>query len=300
MLLHHRARKLLQLLIYSFIISYVHGDVVFFSFCSMIAIKYFHSHSFVTVISSASLPDEITYNLRDVDDECYDEGSQFWGSFWLFDDEGQTYFELHNDHIYAHNTFPDRFWLGIGWNENCQLCVVQHNDTADDAHSYKRVCKRECLDGHSFIVIGQHDLSLSDGWGFLDVDVALNASSGNYSLFNRKNAPISYNETNLDFRNVFFFQPHDFDTFTTDNVWAEFQRTYDAAAADDWSRLYDIELTDPSMPTFITYISSRGLDEHSSVSAQYTQTPEIVEFWDVACVNVTGLCFIGILLLEIT
>ena len=52
MLLHHQARKLLQLLICPFLISYVHGDLVFFAFCSMITIKYFHSSSFAQLFQA--------------------------------------------------------------------------------------------------------------------------------------------------------------------------------------------------------------------------------------------------------
>eukprot|EP01084_Bolivina_argentea_P071758 130374_1 len=228
--------------------------------------------------------DEITHNLRNIDQECFDDGSQFWGSFWLFTDEGQIYFEMHRENIYFQTIFPDKYWLGIGWNEDCQICVVENNN------NYKEDCKQECLNENSFIVIGRHDLTTSKGWGFIDVDINYNSTLQNYTLYNKKNVPHSYYDKHIDSNNVIFFQPPNFDEFTTDNIWTEFNRLYDASAADDWSNIYQIELDTPSMPTCITYISSYGTNEHSHISAKYTQIPEIVEYWDVICVNVTEYC----------
>ena len=189
---------------------------------------------------------------------------------------------MYQDYVYFQTVFPDRFWLGIGWNEQCQNCVISN------PNQYKLICKEECLNENSFIVIGRHDLSVTQGWGFIDVDVTENVTLQNYTLYNRKNQPPSYYDQFIDFDNVIFFKPPNFDQFTTDNVWAEFNRIYDAESADNWSEMYEIELNDPSTPTCITYISSRGTNEHSSISAKYTQTPEVVEYWDVSCVNVSG------------
>eukprot|EP01083_Nonionella_stella_P000661 1851_1 len=241
--------------------------------------------------TNSVLPEDVTYNLRDIDQECFDEGSQFWGSFWLFETdnssaEGQIYFEMYPQNIYFQTTFPSRYWLGVSWSEDCQDCVIKHTN------EYKTICKESCLSDTSFLVIGRHDLSTQSGWGIIDVDASHDDATSNWTLDNLKNTPPSYYDDEIDFTNVNFFVPPEFDHFTSDNTWATFQRLYKphASNADDWSRMYTIEQDTPSTPTCITYISSKGTNEHSSLSAKYTQTPEIIEYWDVVCVNVTEYC----------
>lgn len=232
---------------------------------------------------------DVEFNLRDIDQECLDQGSQFWGSFFLFDDnEGQIFFIFNQDYIYFQTIFPNQFWLGMGWNEECQECAIENKN------NYKEICKSQCLDENSFIVIGRHDLSMSKGWGFIDIDVQNNDTMNNYTLYNRKNHPVSYYDQFIDYDNVIFFNPPQFNSYTTDNIWAEFNRIFDAKDADNWSNMYEIEINDPSTPTCITYISSKGTMEHPSISAKYTQRNEIVEYWNVHCVNVSGLIHLQI------
>ncbi len=190
---------------------------------------------------------------------------------------------MHRNNIYFQTVFPSDVWLGIGWNEDCQTCVIQNTD------NYKQQCADECLNEISFIVIGRHDLTAAQGWGIIDVDSSYNTTLANYTLHNHKNVPHSFYDKEIDFRNIIFYKPDDFEDYTTDNIRASFQREYDPISADDWTRVYQIELDTPEMPTCITYISSHGSNEHSSVSAKYTQVPEVVEYWEVICVNVTGL-----------
>ena len=190
---------------------------------------------------------------------------------------------MYDENIYFQTVFPPEHWLGIGWNENCQNCVLSTTSA-----NYKDECRSECLDENSFVVIGRHDLTKYRGWGIIDVDASYNSTINNYTLYNRKNNPHSFYNQQLEINNVVFFKPEDFTQYTRGNIRAQFQRTYDPVAAADWSQMYP-----PSSSTCITYISSRGTNEHASVAAQYTQIPEVIEYWDVTCVNVTGLfvCF---------
>ena len=238
---------------------------------------------------ATSLPSDVSHNLKNIEHECYNDGSQFWGSFWLFTDDGQLYFEMYEDNIYFQSIFAARYWLGIGWNEECQNCTLSATD-------YKTECHSQCLNDNSFVVIGRHDLTKYRGWGIIDVDVTYNSSLSNYTLYNKKNVPHSIYNQQLDINNVVFFKPPNFTEYSRNNIRAQFQRLYSPVTADNWSRMYQIELGSPSTPTCITYISSKGTNEHSSISSQYTQTPEIVQYWDVACVNVSGLFFVFFIL----